>query len=139
MKLNEAYGATRNALPAPAPMHLPMFGAIGLAVLAWASFQVRPCLLAIQVQFGEPNISERENELHDTLDQGFHGVMLRLQVATQLIPEREMARPAMESSRHSSAAGRRGKVQEGGTSSCRPTRSRPVAQNSLGSLQGSPT
>jgi signal transduction histidine kinase len=47
----------------------------------------------------EERVCERERiarELHDTLLQGFHGLMLRFQVATQEIPRSERSRQVME-------------------------------------------
>jgi signal transduction histidine kinase/ligand-binding sensor domain-containing protein len=70
-----------------------------LAVM-WLLFRLRIRQLTSQIQSRlAERLGERERiarELHDTLLQGFHGLMLRFQVVNQLIPEKEKARPIME-------------------------------------------
>jgi signal transduction histidine kinase len=70
-----------------------------LAVL-WLLFRLRIRQLTSQIQSRmAERLGERERiarELHDTLLQGFHGLMLRFQVVNQLIPENEKARSIME-------------------------------------------
>ncbi len=69
-------------------------------VLAWLVFQLRLRQMAAQIQSRlAERMGERERiarELHDTLLQGFHGLMLRFQVVNQLIPKNEKARAVME-------------------------------------------
>ena len=68
--------------------------------LAWLSFRARMRFVTEQVhsRFSE-RLAERERvarELHDTLLQGFQGLMLRFHLATQTIPAEEKARLEME-------------------------------------------
>ena len=69
-------------------------------VLTWLFFQLRLRQMAAQMQSRlAERMGERERiarELHDTLLQGFHGLMLRFQVVNQLIPKDEKARAVME-------------------------------------------
>jgi len=62
-----------------------------LAVL-WALYQLRLRQLAREFNVRLEERSERANriarELHDTLLQSFHGLLLRFQAATNLLPER---------------------------------------------------
>jgi signal transduction histidine kinase/ligand-binding sensor domain-containing protein len=64
---------------------------IGLFVL-WVLYQVRRRQLAHQFSLGlEARVSERTRiarELHDTLLQSFHGLLLRFQAASNLLPTR---------------------------------------------------
>jgi signal transduction histidine kinase/ligand-binding sensor domain-containing protein len=60
--------------------------------LLWGLYQLRLRQLAREFNAGlEARVSERTRiarELHDTLLQSFHGVLLRFQAATNLLPER---------------------------------------------------
>ena len=74
------------------------------AVLAliWAIYQIRVRQLAHQFNLSlEARVSERTRiarELHDTLLQSFHGLLLRFQTALRLLPERPVdARAQLES------------------------------------------
>jgi signal transduction histidine kinase/ligand-binding sensor domain-containing protein len=64
----------------------------GFVLLLWALYQLR--LQQLERQFGmqvEARVNERTRiarDLHDTLLQSFHGLMLRFQAATNLLPER---------------------------------------------------
>ena len=68
--------------------------------LAWLLFRLRIRQLTSQIQSRiAERLGERERiarELHDTLLQGFHGLMLRFQVVNQMIPKNEKAREVME-------------------------------------------
>ena len=70
-----------------------------LAVV-WLALRLRIRQLTSQIQSRlAERLGERERiarELHDTLLQGFHGLMLRFQVVNQLIPQNEKARQIME-------------------------------------------
>src|SRR5467141_2116077 len=61
-------------------------------LLLWALYQIRVQQLARQFNIRlEERVSERTRiarELHDTLLQSFHGLLLRFQAATNLLPER---------------------------------------------------
>ncbi len=77
---------------------LSLFFAIG--ALAWLLFRLRIRHLSstIQARLAD-RMGERERiarELHDTLLQGFHGLILRFQVVNQLIPEGDKSRAVME-------------------------------------------
>jgi signal transduction histidine kinase len=66
----------------------------GFVLLLWALYQLR--LQQLERQFGmqvEARVNERTRiarDLHDTLLQSFHGLMLRFQAATNLLPERPL-------------------------------------------------
>jgi signal transduction histidine kinase/ligand-binding sensor domain-containing protein len=70
-----------------------------LAVM-WLLIRLRIYQLTSQIQSRlAERLGERERiarELHDTLLQGFHGLMLRFQVVNELIPENAKARSIME-------------------------------------------
>jgi len=73
-----------------------------LVTLLWALYQLRLRQLARQFNMRlEERVNERTRiarELHDTLLQGFHGVLLRFQAATNLLPKRpDEARKTLES------------------------------------------
>ena len=68
--------------------------ALFLLALLWAAYQWRVRQLHHQFDMTmEARISERTRiarELHDTLLQGFHGLLLRFQTVSHLLPERPM-------------------------------------------------
>jgi signal transduction histidine kinase len=68
--------------------------------LAWLLFRARVRFATEQVHSRlAERLAERERvarELHDTLLQGFQGLMLRFHLATQSIPEKETAKSEME-------------------------------------------
>jgi signal transduction histidine kinase/ligand-binding sensor domain-containing protein len=71
-------------------------------ILLWALYQLRLRQVARQFNMRlEERVSERTRiarDLHDTLLQSFHGLLLRFQAATNLLPERpEEARQTLES------------------------------------------
>jgi signal transduction histidine kinase/ligand-binding sensor domain-containing protein len=96
-------GATLNFVIPPAVYQTLWFrilllaGALGVT---WLLIRLRLRQLTAQIQSRlAERLGERERiarELHDTLLQGFHGLMLRFQVVNQLIPEKDKARPIME-------------------------------------------
>jgi len=71
-------------------------GAVLLAGLVWGAFQLRMRMriLRLQRQFDatlEGRVAERTRiarDLHDTLLQSFHGLLLQLQAASNLLPDR---------------------------------------------------
>jgi ligand-binding sensor domain-containing protein/signal transduction histidine kinase len=62
-----------------------------IALLVWLAYQYRLRQIAIRFNVRmEERVNERTRiarDLHDTLLQGFHGLMLRLQVVSKLMPE----------------------------------------------------
>jgi signal transduction histidine kinase/ligand-binding sensor domain-containing protein len=88
-------GATLEFSIAPAYYQTRWFGALALAgafSLAWAGYRVRVRQVArlYQRRFDE-RVGERTRiarELHDTLLQSFHGLLLRFQTASYLLPDR---------------------------------------------------
>jgi ligand-binding sensor domain-containing protein/signal transduction histidine kinase len=90
---------------APAYYQTTRFRLLSVAaflVLLWAVYQLR--LRQVAQQFNmrlEERVSERTRiarDLHDTLLQSFHGLLLRFQAANNLLPERpEEARKTLES------------------------------------------
>jgi len=68
--------------------------------LAWTLFRLRIRQLTAEIQSRmAERLGERERiarELHDTLLQGFHGLLLRFQVVSQLIANNEKAHTTME-------------------------------------------
>ncbi len=72
---------------------------LGLS-LTWLLFRLRIRQLTEEIQSRmAERLGERERiarELHDTLLQGFHGLLLRFQVVNQLIPKNEKAHEIME-------------------------------------------
>ena len=68
--------------------------------LTWLLFRLRIRQLTAEIQSRmAERLGERERiarELHDTLLQGFHGLLLRFQVVNQLIPKNEKAHEIME-------------------------------------------
>src|SRR6185295_13230873 len=66
--------------------------ALGIATLLWAAYQLRIRQLAHQFDRTlEARVSERTRiarDLHDTLLQSFHGVLLRLHTVSQLLDNR---------------------------------------------------
>jgi len=75
---------------------------VAFLVLLWALYQLRLRQVARQFNMRlEERVSERTRiarELHDTLLQSFHGLLLRFQAATNLLPERPAeARKTLES------------------------------------------
>jgi signal transduction histidine kinase len=73
---------------------------LSTATLAFLYFRMRVLRATEQVRVRlSERLAERERvarELHDTLLQGFQGLMLRFHLATQSIPLEEKARPEME-------------------------------------------
>jgi signal transduction histidine kinase/ligand-binding sensor domain-containing protein len=73
---------------------------VSIAALAFLYFRMRVLRATEQVRVRlSERLAERERvarELHDTLLQGFQGLMLRFHLATQSIPLEEQARPEME-------------------------------------------
>ena len=69
--------------------------------LLWAAYQLR--VRQLQHQFAmtlEARVGERTRiarELHDTLLQSFHGLLLRFQTVSQLLPERSEAKEKLDS------------------------------------------
>jgi signal transduction histidine kinase len=69
-----------------------LLGAVCFLALLWAAYQLRVRQLhhqfdmMLEVRVGERTRIARE--LHDTLLQGFHGLLLRFQTASYLLPER---------------------------------------------------
>ncbi len=91
---NEA-GATLEFSIAPAFYQTRWFQAamaFGFAVLLWAAYQLRVAQLARQFNRTlDARVSERTRiarELHDTLLQSFHGLLLQFQTASHLLSER---------------------------------------------------
>ena len=91
---NEA-GATLEFSIAPAFYQTRWFQAamaFSFAALLWAAYQWRVAQLARQFNRTlDARVSERTRiarELHDTLLQSFHGLLLQFQTATYLLPER---------------------------------------------------
>jgi len=89
--------ATLNFYIAPAYYQTTWFRAlcaIFLMALAWAVYQLRVRQLHQQFDMTlEARVGERTRiarDLHDTLLQSFHGLLLRFQTAFQLLPERPM-------------------------------------------------
>jgi signal transduction histidine kinase len=75
---------------------------VAFLVLLWALYQLRLRQVALQFNIRlEERVSERTRiarDLHDTLLQSFHGLLLRFQAATNLLPERPAeARKTLES------------------------------------------
>jgi len=75
---------------------------VAFLVLLWALYQLRLRQVARQFNIRlEQRVSERTRiarDLHDTLLQSFHGLLLRFQAATNLLPERPAeARKTLES------------------------------------------
>jgi signal transduction histidine kinase/ligand-binding sensor domain-containing protein len=68
--------------------------------LVWITLRIRVQYATEQVHAQlSARLAEREQiarELHDTLLQGFQGLMMRFHLATQLIPANQKARPEME-------------------------------------------
>jgi signal transduction histidine kinase len=80
---------------APAYYQTNWFRALGVVLvfaLLWAAYQLRVRQLHTQFDMMlEVRVGERTRiarELHDTLLQGFHGLLLRFQTASYLLPER---------------------------------------------------
>lgn len=76
--------------------------ALLLAFSIWAliTIRIRAAVQQVRARLAE-RLAERERiarDLHDTLLQGFHGLMLRFQVAIKFIPDDNRARLAMEES-----------------------------------------
>jgi signal transduction histidine kinase len=91
---NEA-GATLEFSIAPAFFQTRWFQAamaLSFAALLWAAYQLRVAQLARQFNRTlDARVSERTRiarELHDTLLQSFHGLLLQFQTAVYLLPER---------------------------------------------------
>jgi signal transduction histidine kinase len=91
---NEA-GATLEFSIAPAFYQTGWFQAamaLSFAALLWTAYQVRVAQLARQFHRTlDARVSERTRiarELHDTLLQSFHGLLLRFQTALYLLPDR---------------------------------------------------
>ncbi|MFL6627117.1 MAG: triple tyrosine motif-containing protein, partial [Vitreoscilla sp.] len=87
----------------PAFYQTPWFAALcvmGALVLLWGLHRLRLLQASAQMQTRlDARLAERERiarELHDTLIQGFHGLMLRFQTATERIPKDLAARAMMD-------------------------------------------
>ncbi len=96
-------GATLDFVISPALYQMVWFKLVLLfSVLAvvWLLLRLRIRQLTSQIQSRlAERLGERERiarELHDTLLQGFHGLMLRFQVVNQSIPKNEKAHEIME-------------------------------------------
>ena len=87
----------------PAFWQTPWFAALCVAVAiaslwAWHRLRLRQAAARLQNRL-DARLAERERiarELHDTLMQGFHGLMLRFQTATERIPRELAARGLMD-------------------------------------------
>jgi signal transduction histidine kinase/ligand-binding sensor domain-containing protein len=100
------WNGTGAALDFVVPPALYQTGWFKLALLlcalavVWLLFRLRLRQLTSQIQSRlAERLGERERiarELHDTLLQGFHGLMLRFQVVNQMIPKNEKAHEIME-------------------------------------------
>ena len=95
---NEA-GATLEFSIAPAFNQTRWFQAamaFSFAALLWVAYQLRVAQLARQFNRTlDVRVSERTRiarELHDTLLQSFHGLLLRFQTALYLLPDRPARR-----------------------------------------------
>ena len=73
---------------------------IGVGVLLWLAYSVRLRQVTARVRAGlEVRLAERERiarELHDTLLQGFQGLVLRFQAVANRIPPDQPLRPLMD-------------------------------------------
>ncbi len=87
----------------PAFYQTPWFAALCVAAAiaglwAWHRLRLRQAAARMQNRL-DARLAERERiarELHDTLMQGFHGLMLRFQTATERIPKELAARGLMD-------------------------------------------
>jgi signal transduction histidine kinase/ligand-binding sensor domain-containing protein len=80
----------------------PALCVVALLVMLWAAYQLRVRQLAHQFNMTlEARVSERTRiarDLHDTLLQSFHGLLLRFQSASNLLPKRpEEAKQRLDS------------------------------------------
>ncbi len=96
-------GATLDFVVPPAIYQTVWFKVLLLLLglsLIWLLFRLRIRQLTAEIQSRmAERLGERERiarELHDTLLQGFHGLLLRFQVVNQLIPKNEKAHEIME-------------------------------------------
>jgi signal transduction histidine kinase/ligand-binding sensor domain-containing protein len=96
-------GASLSFRIQPAFYQTPWFAAlcgIGVLVSLWGLHRLRLLQASAQMQTRlDARLAERERiarELHDTLIQGFHGLMLRFQTAAERIPKELAARAMME-------------------------------------------
>jgi signal transduction histidine kinase/streptogramin lyase len=97
------HGAALDFLIPPAfyqTLWFKVFLALFSLSVLWLLFRLRLRQLSSQIQSRlAERMGERERiarELHDTLLQGFHGLILRFQVVNKLIPETEKAHSIME-------------------------------------------
>ena len=103
----------------------------GFVLLLWALYQLR--LQQLERQFGmqvEARVNERTRiarDLHDTLLQSFHGLILRFQAATNLLPER----PAEAKQRFESAIDQAAQAVTEGRDAVQGLRSSTVETNDL--------
>jgi signal transduction histidine kinase len=103
----------------------------GFVLLLWALYQLR--LQQLERQFGmqvEARVNERTRiarELHDTLLQSFHGLILRFQAATNLLPER----PVEAKQRFESAIDQAAQAVTEGRDAVQGLRSSTVETNDL--------
>jgi ligand-binding sensor domain-containing protein/signal transduction histidine kinase len=99
--------------------------------LLWAAYQFR--MRQLQHAFDmtlEARVGERTRiarELHDTLLQGFHGLLLRFQTASYLLPDR----PADAKEKLDTAIQQAAKVITEGRDAVQGLRASPVARNDL--------
>src|SRR4029079_19490161 len=87
-------GATLEFSIAPAYYQTPWFAAllvIATAALLWEAYRLRVAHIARQFERSlDARVSERTRiarDLHDTLLQSFHGLLLRFQTVSYLLPE----------------------------------------------------
>jgi Y_Y_Y domain/Histidine kinase len=110
-------GASLNFMIAPAFYQQAWFQLLcALAVLAtlWSIYwlRLRQATAQVRVRLGA-RLEERERiarELHDTLLQGFQGLMLRFQAVAKRIPETERTRYCWKGATGCAGCGRRGKA-----------------------------
>jgi signal transduction histidine kinase/ligand-binding sensor domain-containing protein len=105
--------------------------AAAFALLLWLIYQLRLRQLARQFNMGlEARVRERTRiarELHDTLLQSFHGLLLRFQSASNLLPER----PAEAKQRFESAIDQAAQAITEGRDAVQGLRSSMVETNNL--------
>jgi ligand-binding sensor domain-containing protein/signal transduction histidine kinase len=103
--------------------------AIALVILAYTRFRMVTLTRQLSVRF-EERLAERTRiarELHDTLLQGFHGLLLRFQTVSNLLPER----PAEAKQRLESAIDQAAQTITEGRDAVQQLRSSTVVTNDL--------